>query len=335
MRLFSRNKGSLPAGDELLAEIDRLAEANREQPDRDTERQLLKLRHRAGIERLSRNGHQPSHPEPDYARLPEAEVLPELTRDDLTPELIRAGILRDGCVLVRGLVDRDRALRFAELIDRSFAEREQMIDGGRAADGYYEEFTAEPPYEGVAGQRDWVRMGGGVLAVDAPMLNAEMIDMLDAAGVQRLVEGYLGEPPLISLEKTTLRKAAPEVAGAWHQDGRFMGEVRALNLWLSLSRCGDKSPGLDVVPRRLDEFVATQTDEAMLDYQVSRAQAEAAAGDKSVARPIFEPGDALLFDEMFLHATGSDPSMPKPRYAIESWFFGGSAFPQEYGPLAV
>ena len=52
-------------------------------------------------------------------------------------------------------------------------------------------------------------------------------------------------------------------------------------------------------------------------------------------RPIFEPGDALFFDELFLHQTGSDPSMPKPRFAIESWFFGGSAFPAEYGPLAV
>ncbi len=54
-----------------------------------------------------------------------------------------------------------------------------------------------------------------------------------------------------------------------------------------------------------------------------------------IVRPIFEPGDALFFDELFLHKTGSDPSMPKPRYAIENWFFGGSAFPREYGPLAV
>ena len=67
----------------------------------------------------------------------------------------------------------------------------------------------------------------------------------------------------------------------------------------------------------------------MLDYQVSQAMAEEAAGDAGIVRPIFEPGDALLFDELFLHQTGSDPSMPKPRYAIESWFFGGSAFPGE------
>ena len=114
-----------------------------------------------------------------------------------------------------------------------------------------------------------------------------------------------------------------------------MGDVRALNLWLSLSRCGDESPGLDIVPKRLEEIVATGTDEAMLSYQVSRAKAEEAAGDVEIIRPIFEPGDALFFDELFLHQTGSDPSMPKPRYAVESWFFGGSAFPAGYGPVAV
>ena len=81
--------------------------------------------------------------------------------------------------------------------------------------------------------------------------------------------------------------------------------------------------------------MATATDEAVLNYQVSQRKAEEAAGDKPIVRPIFEPGDALFFDELFLHQTGSDPSMPKPRFAIETWFFGGSAFPGEYAPVAV
>ena len=86
-----------------------------------------------------------------------------------------------------------------------------------------------------------------------------------------------------------------------------MGEVRSLNLWLSLSRCGDVAPGLDIVPRRFDHFVTTQTDEALLDYMISQRMAEEAAGETPIMRPIFEPGDALLFDDMFLHKTGSDP----------------------------
>jgi hypothetical protein len=336
MRLFKRNSSRKAETEEdLFAEIARLTEADRANRDRETVRRLLRLRHRAGIRMLSGNGVRPDHAEPDYEHLPEAEVLPEFTPDQLTPEIIRAGILRDGCVLVRGLIDRGEALRFAKQIDRSFEEREQLHAGGAAAEGYYEEFEPEPPMVVPPDQRTWIKSGGGVLAVDAPLLAAEMLDMFEAAGIPRLVEGYLGERPLISVEKTTLRKADPAVSGAWHQDGRFMGDVRALNLWLSLSRCGDESPGLDIVPRRLDDIVTTNTDEATIEIQVSQSKAEEAAGDTPIVRPIFEPGDALFFDDLFLHKTGSDPSMPKPRFAIESWFFGGSAFPSEYGPVAV
>jgi Phytanoyl-CoA dioxygenase (PhyH) len=322
--------------EELLTEIERLTQANRASRDRQTERRLLSLRHQAGLWLLDADGATPQHPSPDSARLPESERLPEIARDDVTPELLRAGILRDGCLLVRGLVDRDQALRFAAQIDRSFAERERQDTGGAAEAGYYEEFQPDARYGAVA-VRPWVKEGGGVLAVDAPMLTFEMMEMFDAAALPRLVADYLGEPAMISVEKTTLRKAEPSIPGAWHQDGAFMGDVRALNLWLSLSHCGDEAPGLDIVPRRLDNLVRAQTEEAVLDYQVSQRNAEeaAAAGGKSIIRPIFEPGDALFFDELFLHQTGSDPSMPKPRFAIESWFFGGSAFPDDYVPVAV
>jgi Phytanoyl-CoA dioxygenase (PhyH) len=321
--------------DELFAEIERLTGENRANRNRDTERRLVHLRHLAGIRLLVANGEKPDHPTPDHARLPEGDSLPEFTPADVTPELLRAAILRDGCLLVRGLVDREEALRFAGQIDRAFAERDRLIAGETPAEGYYEDFEALPPFEIADGARLWVQQGGGLLAPDAPMLTFEMLEMFESAGLPKLVRDYLGEHPMISLQKTTLRKAEPHVGGAWHQDGAFMGEVRALNLWLSLSRCGDESPGLDIVPRRLDHIVATATDDAVLDYQVSQAKAEEAAGDKPIVRPIFEPGDALFFDELFLHQTGSDPSMPKPRFAIESWFFGGSAFPGEYGPIAV
>ena len=321
---------------ELRAEIERLAESHRNTPDRPIERRLLALRHIAGIRALEASGARPEYPEPDFAALPEDGELPEFAPEDLTSELVRAAILRDGFVLVRGLVDRDEALRFGAEIDRAFVEREKLLHGESGEPGYYEEFLpGTPEYEEALSVRPWIREGGGVLAVDSPRLSAQMIRIFETAGLPRLVEGYLGEPPLISLQKTTLRKAEPSVAGAWHQDGSFMGDVRAMNLWLSLSRCGDESPGLDMVPRRLDYLVTQQTEEAVLSIQVSQAMAEKAAGDKPIIRPIFEPGDALLFDDLFLHQTGSDPSMPKPRYAVENWFFGPSGFPVEYGPLAV
>jgi hypothetical protein len=320
--------------DELVAEIERLNDLNRASADRGTERRLLALRHLAGIRLIDNAASAAEFADADGDQLPQAQPVPEVSAEHLTSGLVRAGILRNGCLLVRGLVPRDAALRLAERIDRGFEEREHHDSGGSAAAGYYEEFSPQPRFGEVVG-RTWIKQGGGLLAADAPMLHFEMMEMFRAARLRELVSGYLGEPALISVHKTTLRKADPSVPGAWHQDGFFMGDVRSLNLWLSLSRCGDVAPGLDILPRRLDRYVATATDEAVLDYTISQSQVEQAADGTPLMRPIFEPGDALFFDELFLHQTGSDPSMPNPRYAVENWFFGGTGFPADYAPVAV
>jgi hypothetical protein len=74
----------------------------------------------------------------------------------------------------------------------------------------------------------------------------------------------------------------------------------------------------------------------MVANQVSQSQAEraAAAAGVNIVRPVFDPGDALIFDEMFLHATAAEGEMTKPRYAIESWFFTPAALPPGYVPIA-
>jgi hypothetical protein len=316
--------------EDLLDEIARRTAANRAQRDPEHERRLLQLRHQAGVRRLAEAG-PATLAAADEAALPPGR-LPEIPAAELTPGLLRAGILRDGCVLVRGLIERDAALALADGIDRAFADRVAAEAEGVAARGLYEEFDPETYFE-IASVRPWIRDGGGVLATDSPALTFQFLEVLGAAGVTDLVGRYLGEPPLLSVHKTTLRKADPSVGGAWHQDGAFMGEVRALNLWLSLSRCGDVAPGLDLVPRRVDHVVIDH--DVMLDVELTRAKAAEAAGDVEIVRPIFEPGDALFFDELFLHQTASDPAMPNPRFAVESWFFGGSAFPGDYAPVAV
>lgn len=319
---------------ELRAELERLIEENALAPDRARERRILRLSHLAGIHLVDEAPAEPAFVAPDEARLPTGEALPEIAADELTPGLLRAGILRAGCLLVRGLIPRERAEQMAGEIDRAFEQRRRHEAGRNAAEGYYEEFAPEPRYGPVVG-RGWIEQGGGLLAADAPKVSFEMVQMFRAAGIPGLVGEYLGEPALISVHKTTLRRAAPSVPGAWHQDGFFMGPVRSLNLWLSLSRCGDVAPGLDVLPRRLERYLATNTEEAALDYTISQLKVDEARDGTPILRPIFEPGDALFFDELFLHQTGSDPSMRRRRYAIESWFFGGSRFPGEYAPVAV
>ncbi|MFN8112847.1 MAG: hypothetical protein U0R51_06575 [Solirubrobacterales bacterium] len=324
----------LVADGRLDEAIARLSEANRRERNLEIEIEIRRLRNLRGMELLADPAVDPSYIEPggEIPPLGDQTRIPELTPDELTPEVLRASILQSGCLLVRGLMSTESAERLAADIDRSFAVRDEVGRGGSDPDGYYDELEPEAPF--IIGERAWIQEGGGVLAVDSPRMLFDMLEAFEAAGLRSVIEGYLGETPAISGQKCTLRKATPDVPGGWHQDGKFMGPVRSLNVWVSLSRCGDVAPSMDVVPRRLDDYVAVGGEGTMLDFQIGEKDAAEAAGDAGIVRPIFNPGDALLFDHLFLHKTGSDPSMPNARYAIESWFFGPSAYPEHYVPIA-
>ncbi len=269
--------------------------------------------------------------------------------------MLRAAILGQGALLVRGLLSAEACAHLRKEIDRVFEAREAVTNGG-SADGYYELFNpdsydlaglehGEEAKEGTQAAMGRLHQADSILAADSPRMMFEMLEAFEGPGLVRLAREYLGERPAVSLEKCTLRRVIPAVEHGpkgWHQDGRFLGDVRSLNVWLSLSHCGDDAPGLDLVPRRLDHIVPTGTEGAALDWVVSPAMAEEAAGDMPILRPIFEPGDVMLFDHLYLHASANDPRMSKLRYAIESWFFGPSGFPdnvfgasQSYVPLAA
>ncbi len=317
-----------------FAAVALLDEANRESRDPKLEWEIRRLRHVAGIKLLEDRASNPEFATPasELPAIGEQTRVPEISPESLTPQLLRGSILGHGCLLVRGLIEPDRALAMAADIDRSFEVRAALEAGESDAEGFYDELAPEPPY--AVTERSWIEQAGGVLACDAPRLMFDMLEAFRDAGLQEVIEGYLGERPAISAQKCTLRKATPDVSGAWHQDGKFLGDVRSLNVWLSLSRCGDVAPSMDIIPRRIEELVEVGTDGASFSIQVSDQMAARVAGDEGIVRPIFNPGDALLFDELFLHQTGSDPEMPNPRYAIESWFFGPSAYPDGYVPIA-
>jgi hypothetical protein len=284
-----------------------------------------------------------------------APPLPEIGPDELTAPVLRAAILGHGAILVRGLVDPEQCGRLRDGIDRTFEAREAAGNGG-VANGYYEEFDPDS-YDlkaleqgGEAEEGTQAAVGrwpqpDSILAADSPRMMFEMLEVFGESGLLELARDYLGETPALTMQKCTLRRAIPvDEPGykGWHQDGRFLGDVRALNVWLSLSHCGDEAPGLDLVPRRLDHIVPTGTEGAVLEWVVSPAKAEEAADGLPILRPIFEPGDVMLFDHLYLHATANDPEMSKLRYAVETWFFGPSGFPhnvydagRSYVPLAA
>lgn len=333
--IFGRKRKSATALDErdpdaILAEIEELSTQNRAHRDPDLERRILALRWEAGAALAGKSNPDARFPEPSYDNLPAANGsgLPETTPEALTPELVRAALLRDGALIVRGAVGREQALRLADEIETAVAVRE----GTKEAEGFYEPFELARA-ENLQAERQWVTVGG-LWAADSPKLMFDMLEALRGCGLDQVIRGYLGETPAISIQKCTMRKVNPDSGSGWHQDGAFLGDVRALNVWMSLSRCGDVAPGMDIVSKRLTEIVPTGTEGAAFDWSVAQDVVDGVAGPDGIVRPIFEPGDVLLFDEMNLHATAADPSMPNPRYAVESWFFGLSGFPSEYVPIA-
>ena len=345
--LFRSRRGRGDAAEALLDEIESLTESTRLDRDPDAARRLLQLRHQAGLRLMElASGERPEQPAPAFDELAGGSDLPEVAAGDASPELLRAAILRNGCLLLRGLLDPDEAATLAEGIDRAYEAREARASDTPTDGSYFDEFEPEPQFE-LAFERAILGTGGsgGLWLVDSPMMTLDVLDAFERAGLRRLATGYLGERPVLSVNKSLLRKVSPDLFGdseeksgskpsAWHQDGAFLGDVRALNVWLSLSRCGDLAPGLDIVPRRVDHIVPTGTEGAVFEWSASQAVAEETAGDVGILRPIFEPGDVLLFDEMFLHSTAAEPDMPSMRYAVESWFFGPSGFPARYAPLA-
>jgi hypothetical protein len=89
-----------------------------------------------------------------------------------------------------------------------------------------------------------------------------------------------------------------------------------------------------LVPTRLDRVVETGTDGAKFGWAVGPGAVERAAGVAPI-RPEFDVGDVMFFDELLLHRTAVDEGMTKARYAIETWFFAPSAYPEQYVPLVV
>jgi hypothetical protein len=323
------------AGD-LIGAIDALMEENRNSAHPTVAREVLRLRHELGASLIRPMTEAPPYPEPAFDALPaDGSPLPEFERQELTPGLLRAAILRYGCMLVRQVIPKETASRLADDVETALRARNVAAHGGEIEDGLWEEFEPQPPFD-LAAERAWVNSAGGIWAADAPIAMYRFIDQFEQAGLRELITGYLGERAAISINKCTLRKVAPDAGSSWHQDGAFLGEVRALNVWMALSRCGDleSAPGMDLVPRRLEHLVPRGTEGAIFDWSVSPQVASETAGEVPIIRPVFEPGDVLFFDELFLHATAADPAMPNHRFAIESWFFGPSGFPKDYVPLA-
>jgi hypothetical protein len=309
-----------------------LTDANRREPNGAFETRLVELRHLAfDLAAQEPNGRTTSPVIASTTPRP----LQALTPNSLSVSTLRAGLAEHGCVSVRGLVSAERAGALAADIDSALAAYDAST--ARPDEDFAPWYVPFVPSAGryrVGGRRRWVRASGALWTADSPRMLFQLCDLIEDTGIGELVGEYLGERPALSANKCTLRRVPVDTATNWHQDGAFLGaDARTLNLWLVLSECDANTPGLEIVPRRFDRVLPTGTEGAMFDWSISPAIVDDVARATPVLRPSFQPGDALLFDHLFVHRTAAGPGMTRERYAMETWFFAPSSYPDGQIPL--
>lgn len=319
-----------------------LGDENRSHPDAELEVELVRLRHRAFAELDRTAGPETLAPVDDPFPTIHG-VPPEIQSSELDPNVLRGAIQHHGSLLVRGLIPDATIDRLRNDIDRAFGARESRAPA-RKVRPWFTPLVDNGIDSGILEfDRAVAASKAGLLAADSPRALFDVLDVYRGIGLLDLLTEYFGEHPTLSARKTVLRKMDADtfydalegrgVDAGWHQDGAFLGaDIRTVNLWVSLSDCGQDAPSLDLVARRVDRILPTGTEGAAYDWAVSSAVVEE-VGAGAIVRPEFAPGDALFFDSFCVHQTGATPTMTRVRYAIESWFFAPSTYPLEWIPI--
>ena len=259
----------------------------------------------------------------------------EIARADLTVALLGGAVRHHGALIVRGLLGRDDVDRCIDAQHLARAQQARHFDGQPSDDGWFVPLMTESKVDAVMRRRN-VDVGTVWLA-DSPCALQIHLDVLERAAVPQLLAEYFGEPTLFSLQKSTMRRIAPEERiTTWHQDGAFMGaEVRTMNLWVALTDCGGELPasGMEMIPRRVDEILDTAG--GIVPFAIPFETVDEIAAVTGVVNPEFRAGDAIFFDDRFVHRTALGPGLSQTRLALESWFFGATSFATEYTSLLV
>jgi hypothetical protein len=312
--------------------IETLTVAYRESGDPELAVELLNLRHEAFMATphpVGRDSWPPRAPD----LFGPVDGLVEVDREGFDVDVLTSAIVHHGSLVVRRLLPADQIDVLNRHIDRTY---DYFAGAERAADGWYRPFVGYPSSGLGALDRSFEPNGRATFAADVPEAFVDVVAVARQSGALDVIETYLGEPPALSVLKTTLRKVAPDSGAAWHQDGAFLGrDIRSLNMWIALSDCGIDAPTLDMVARRLTDIVETGTAGSPFTWSVGDAVAERAADGSPIVRPIFRAGDAIFFDHLNLHRTGVGPGMTRERSALEAWFFAPSTFPLDQVPLVV
>lgn len=332
-----------PEATSTLAPLAALAAEARATHDPDVEAALVQRRFEIGREILERHAGDPRRvPSPVEAGVadpfPEVRARPpELSLAELDVDVLRGALAHHGCLLVHDFFPDETMQVLRDDVDRMAIGFDRWMASGQREEtpSWWVPFAA-PGAELPLALRSMCGPIGTFYAADSPRALLHLVDAFDAAGLPELLASYMDEPVLLGLEKTSLRRVPPAVPNAWHQDGlRFGVDAGLVNLWVSLCECGPGvAPTLAVLPKRMGEILPLNA-ESPVPWDISPAVVEAAGEGIAPVELTLRPGDALMFDEMLVHSTRTDPAMTHPRYCADAWFFPRSGFPADlYKPLA-
>lgn len=301
-------------------------------PDRDpaVDCRLAELRRDAFTE-LDRHPSPPWPPQYEDPFPGETDLI-ELTANEATPDVVGGAVQHHGCALLRGVLDQPTVERLIGDIDAAFEGLIAANEGRpvEATSPWYVPLASHPdfPPDQVDERANlrWYR----VCTMDSPRAMFDVIAAYEAAGIGDLVRSYLGGRPVLTASKWALRRMPKRKLSGWHQEASVFppGPWRTLNVWLTLTACGDDAPGLDVVPRREREVYPVEG-----GFMMTAGQFAKVAADAPIASPRYQPGDAMVFDQYLIHKTNTQHTMESQRHSIESWFFAPSDHPVELGPI--
>ncbi len=261
----------------------------------------------------------------------EESSLPEVPAADLNVAILNAAIAKHGVILVRGLLSESTATQLDHAFQTALTAATKRFGGNR---DWYTPFDDGTTDLGIA--RKWVQNSDCTLLADSPAMLRQVLDTYRRAAIIDLVAAHLGETPVLSSRKSTLRRTVGSrvYPVGWHQDGAFLGPgTRVLNVWLALTPCGERAASVEIGLTRQAGIVPTGGGDAKFNWAVGHKQAMGAS-PRSVV-PVCAPGDALMFDQLCLHRTSIGPAYSEDRRALETWFFAPSTYPTEYDPRPI
>ncbi|MFK7977011.1 MAG: hypothetical protein AB8C02_12795 [Halioglobus sp.] len=310
-----RRAKNLSQGGDITTAIGHLLSANEHMADPALERDIID-------QLLQTIEKQPTAPVPQAVPNPSSSStalcklgeLPEVTAAQFSAKVLNDAIAQAGHLIVRGMFSSEDTQTLKDCIDEAMLSR---FNSTKRAPGETDPWYHLSPY--FPGKHDAYdqnihkksyAMTGSMKVLDSPRGTCKVLDVYRKYKLREVLDEYFGEPTVIATRKWVFRlvKAVEQkqesIGGGWHQDGQFMGgDVRAMNLWVPLNNCGSgtDSPGMALLPKRLDKIQDFGTRGAKLNWVVGPELVQELAEDAPIVYPHFEAGDALFFDHLSLH----------------------------------